>query len=157
ILTSSAITGTFDTVVFTGATPVYSIRYQPTFVEFVFTGFQTTPTPVPQFSPAGVDFGTRLIHSAYQISVTLSNAGSGDLSVNGFSISGAFTATDDCPAMLALNASCTVQITFSPDAVGNYSGVLSLNSNAPGARPAVTLSGAGAASVYQVTATVANA
>lgn len=153
ILISSAITGTFETVVVTGATPIYSIQYHPTFVEFVFTGFAT---PVPQFSPGSVDFGTQPIDSAHQIPVTLSNAGNGDLTLNGFSISGAFTATDDCPATLAPNASCTVQITFSPDAVGNYSGVLRLNSNAPGAPAAVTLSGAGAASGHQVTATVAD-
>lgn len=161
ILTSSAITGTFDSVVFTGATPLYSIDYQPTFVAFVFSGFEPPPTPVPQFSPGSIDFGTRPIHSARQMSVTLSNAGNRDLTLNGFSISGAFTATDDCPATLAPNASCTVQITFSPDAVGNYSGVLHLNSDAPVAPADVTLSGAGAASEpqvteHQVTATVAN-
>jgi hypothetical protein len=153
ILTSSAITGTFDTVVFTGATPIYSINYQPTFVEFVFTGY---PTPVPQFAPGSVDFGTQPIHSADKIAVTLSNAGNRDLTLTGFSISGAFTSTDDCPATLAPNASCTVQITFSPDAAGNYSGVLSLNSDAPGAPAAVTLSGAGAsAGGHEVTAIVA--
>ena len=154
ILTSSAITGTFDTVTFTGATPLYSIRYQPTFVEFVLTGVETTPTPVPQFSPGSVDFGTRLIHSAHQISVTLSNAGNRDLTLNGFTISSAFTASDDCPATLAPNASCTVQITFSPNAIGNYSSVLQLNSDAPGAPAAVTVSGAGVTSEHQVTATV---
>lgn len=160
ILTSSAVTGTFDSVVVTGttATPLYSINYQQAFVEFVFTGFPPAPTLVPQFSPGSVDFGTRPIHSAHQISVTLSNAGNSALTLNDLSIGGAFTATDDCPATLAPNASCTVQITFSPDAAGNYSGVLSLNSDAPGAPAAVTLSGVGAsasANVHQVTATVA--
>lgn len=160
ILTSSAVTGTFDSVIFTGATPIYTLNYQPGFVEFVFTGFPATPTRLPQFSPANVDFGTRPIDSAEQISVTLSNAGNSDLTLNGFSISGAFTASDDCPVTLAPNASCTVQITFSPDAVGNYSGVLDLNSDATGAPAAVTLSGAGASedqvTEHQVTATVAN-
>lgn len=162
ILTSSAITGTFDTVEFTGATatPIYSIHYEPAFVEFEFTGFEPPPTPVPQFSPGSVDFGARPIHSAHQISVTLSNGGNRDLTLNGFSINGAFTATDDCSATLAPNASCTVQITFSPDAVGNYSGVLSLNSDAPGAPAAVTLTGAGTSehqvTERQVTAIVAN-
>ena len=157
ILTSSAITGTFDAVVFTGATPIYEIHYQPTFVEFVFAGFEPPPTPVPQFSPGSVDFGTRPIHSAHQIPVMLSNAGNLGLTLNGFSIGGAFTATNNCPAVLAPNASCTVQVSFSPSAVGNYSGVLRLNSDAPGAPAAVTLSGVGVSggtSEYQVTATV---
>jgi hypothetical protein len=110
---------------------LYSISYQPTYVEFVFTGFAS---PLPQFSPTTADFGTHAIQSSQQMSVTLSNAGNGDLAVNGFSITGAFTATNDCPATLTPSASCTVQIRFSPDAAGNYSGVMQLNSNASGAR-----------------------
>ena len=42
ILTSSAITGTFDSVTFTGPTPNYSLSYlpigNPTFVQFDFLG-----------------------------------------------------------------------------------------------------------------------
>ncbi|HEY6645439.1 choice-of-anchor D domain-containing protein [Povalibacter sp.] len=159
-LTSSSITGTFDTVVFSGATPLYSINYQHTYVEFVFTGFPPPPAPVPQFSPGSIDFGARPIQTAHQLSVTLINAGNANLTVNGFSISGAFTAADDCPATLAPNASCAVQVTFSPDAVGNHSGVLQLNSDAPGAPAAVTLNGAGTSepqvTEHQVTAIVAN-
>ncbi|MBL8270744.1 MAG: choice-of-anchor D domain-containing protein [Steroidobacter sp.] len=156
ILTSSAITGTFDTIAFTGATPLYTLNYQPGYVEFVFTGFAPAPTPAPQFSSSNVAFGARPLQSAHQIGVTLSNAGNRDLTINGFSVSGAFTATDDCPATLAPTASCTVQITFSPSAVGNYSSVLSLDSDAPGAPATVTLSGVGSASAHQVTATVAH-
>jgi hypothetical protein len=43
ILTSSAITGTFDSVTFTGSTPNYSLSYlpigSPTFVQFDFLGY----------------------------------------------------------------------------------------------------------------------
>lgn len=43
ILTSSGITGTFDSVTFTGITPLYSLSYSPalnpTFVQFNFLGF----------------------------------------------------------------------------------------------------------------------
>lgn len=39
ILTSSAITGTFDTVTFTGPTPNYSLTYHPSFVLFEFLGY----------------------------------------------------------------------------------------------------------------------
>lgn len=50
LLTSSGITGTFDSVTFTGATPLYSLSYlptnSPTYVNFTFTGFPTTP-PAP--------------------------------------------------------------------------------------------------------------
>jgi len=43
ILSSSGITGTFDTVTFTGATPYYTLSYlpvgSPTFVQFDFSGY----------------------------------------------------------------------------------------------------------------------
>jgi hypothetical protein len=49
ILSSSAITGTFDSVTFTGATPQYSLSYlpigSPTFVQFDFLGYQATLEP----------------------------------------------------------------------------------------------------------------
>jgi len=48
ILTSSGITGTFDTVTFVGAVPNYTLSYlpvgNPTFVQFDFLGY-TPPTP----------------------------------------------------------------------------------------------------------------
>ncbi len=48
ILTSSGITGTFDSVTFTGTIPNYSLSYlpigNPTFVQFDFLGY---PTPAP--------------------------------------------------------------------------------------------------------------
>jgi hypothetical protein len=88
----------------------------------------------------------------------IGDTGNGDLAVTDFSISGAFTATDNCPATLVPSASCMVQITFSPPVVGDHSGVLSLGSNAPGAPVSVTLSGSGTTeppvAQHQVTALV---
>jgi hypothetical protein len=49
ILTSSAITGTFDSITFTGATPNYSLSYlplgSPTFVQFEFLGYPDLEPP----------------------------------------------------------------------------------------------------------------
>lgn len=51
ILTSSAITGTFDSVTFTGTTPEYTLTYlplgNPTVVQFNFLGYPTPPPPPP--------------------------------------------------------------------------------------------------------------
>ncbi len=47
ILTSSGITGTFDSITFTGTTPLYALSYlpigNPTFVQFDFLGFPPPP------------------------------------------------------------------------------------------------------------------
>jgi len=45
LLTSSALTGTFDSVTFTGATPTYTISYQPTHVDFILASTPPPPTP----------------------------------------------------------------------------------------------------------------
>ena len=51
ILTSSGITGTFDSVTFTGATPLYTLSYlpigSPTFVQFDFLGFPPPSSVLP--------------------------------------------------------------------------------------------------------------
>jgi hypothetical protein len=51
ILTSSAITGVFDSVRFTGVTPNYSLSYlpigNPTYVQFDFLGYPPPPPPPP--------------------------------------------------------------------------------------------------------------
>lgn len=48
ILTSSGITGTFDSITFAGATPDYSLSYlplgNPTFVQFDFLGYSPSPS-----------------------------------------------------------------------------------------------------------------
>jgi hypothetical protein len=56
VLTSSGITGTFDSVAFTGTTPNYSLSYlpigSPTFVQFDFLGI--TPPSNPTLSTQGL-------------------------------------------------------------------------------------------------------
>lgn len=60
ILTSSGITGTFDSVTFTGAVPNYSLSYlpseNPTFVQFEFLGFVEPPAHL-QGTQKKNDFG----------------------------------------------------------------------------------------------------
>lgn len=47
ILTSSAVTGTFDSVLFTGTTPNYSLTYDPMFVLFNLLDSPSPPPPPP--------------------------------------------------------------------------------------------------------------
>jgi hypothetical protein len=61
ILTSSAITGTFDSVTFTGTIPNYSLSYlpieNPTFVQFDFLGYQPQSPSNVQGKQKKNDFG----------------------------------------------------------------------------------------------------
>jgi len=69
ILTSSGITGTFDTVTFTGATPNYTLSYlpvgNPTFVQFNFLGYPNPTPPAPSLHKKKFRKVLAAYHQAY--------------------------------------------------------------------------------------------
>ncbi len=106
----------------------------------------------PAFNPTNVSFGNQNIGttSAAQ-TVTLTNASGSTLHISAVGITGNNTGdfakgADTCTgATVAVNATCTVSVTFSPTAVGNRSTVLSFTDDGPGSPQSVALSGAGVA------------
>ncbi len=98
---------------------------------------QTMPRscPVPKFpqiafSPTSLVFPAQVVNPTGPASpaqmVTLTNSGTADLSTTGLTASGDFSQTNDCPADLAPNASCNIQVTFSANAVGGINGAITL-------------------------------
>jgi hypothetical protein len=81
--------------------------------------------------------------------VRLSNPGNGPLTISGIGISGAnpgeFAQTNNCPSSLAVSASCTISVTFTPASAAAYSASLSVADNAAGSPQSVALSGSGVA------------
>jgi hypothetical protein len=74
--------------------------------------------------------------------VVLFNAGNGLLSVSSISVSGGdFAMTTSCGSTLAAGASCTISVTFLPQATGARSGMVVITDNAGTQR--ITLSGVG--------------
>jgi hypothetical protein len=74
--------------------------------------------------------------------VVLFNSGNGPLSIGSISLSGDdFTMTTNCGSSLAARASCTITVTFLPQATGARSGVVVIIDNAGTQR--ITLSGVG--------------
>jgi hypothetical protein len=74
--------------------------------------------------------------------VVLFNAGNGLLSISSISVSGGdFTMTTSCGSTLAAGASCTISVTFLPQATGARSGMVVITDNAGTQR--ITLSGVG--------------
>jgi hypothetical protein len=74
--------------------------------------------------------------------LTLANSGNETLNISSVQISGDFAQVNNCPATLAPNASCTLNITFTPTASGARSATLTINDNAQGSQT-VGLTGAG--------------
>lgn len=107
---------------------------------------------VAVFEASAVDFGPQVINTtsvAQTIKVT--NRGPGDLLIaqNGVTVTGpnaadfVITFNDGCAGALAPNASCSVQVKFTPSALGARQASLSFATNAAGNPNQVPLTGTG--------------
>lgn len=103
--------------------------------------------PQGSFSFVQLYFTPQIINTASPAhNVILTNVGGLPLILSGFSISGDYAQTNNCPATLAPNANCSIQVTFTPTALGQRNGTLSVASNSNPAVPNVSLVGSGVAS-----------
>jgi len=97
-----------------------------------------------KFTPPALTFPAQTVGSTScaQI-VTLSNTGDATLSIASIAASGDSVQTNDCGSSLAVNASCTLNVAFSPIAGGSRTGAVSVTDSAPGSPQTVTITGAG--------------
>ena len=97
-------------------------------------------------SPASLNFGNILVGSSASLSATLTNDGSASVDLTGFAVSpadGTYGLTsNNCPATLSVQQTCTLQITFTPPDVFTYKATLSVT-NSAGAAASLALSGTG--------------
>jgi probable HAF family extracellular repeat protein len=95
------------------------------------TSLYFAPVPVGTTSPAQI--------------VTLTNMGTTTLTITGIAITGTdaayFAQTHNCASSLAAGASCSVSVTFKPQATGLRNAALSVSSNASGSPQTVSLCG----------------
>jgi len=76
--------------------------------------------------------------------VTLTNDGAIPLAVSSISVDAPFNASNDCVGGIANEgASCTIQITFAPNQIGEATGSLTIFANVPGGRINIALEGTG--------------
>ena len=117
--------------------------------KLLLTGTGTGGPPAVTLAPASVPFlvlrtvGTTSLPQT----VKLTNVGSGQLSINAITVTGAdptdFTQTNNCPATVASGGSCLITVTFKPTAQGVRTASVSITDNAPGSPQTVPLSGRG--------------
>jgi sugar lactone lactonase YvrE len=106
----------------------------------------TGTTPAASVSPATLSFSAQVGNATKPRTVTLSSTGTGPLQVSNVAVTGPFSQTNTCSGSIAPAASCTIQVMFTPTAVGSASGTLTITDNA-GAQT-VALSGYGTAPVF---------
>jgi Abnormal spindle-like microcephaly-assoc'd, ASPM-SPD-2-Hydin/Beta-propeller repeat len=112
----------------------------------------TATQPIVVLSPTSVNFASEVAGAkSAAVPITVTNAGTGVLVFSGKpSLAGAkpgdFGETDTCTGTnvtIAPNATCTIQVTFSPTALGARAASLVLTDNAPDSPQSVALSGTG--------------
>lgn len=106
--------------------------------------------PAVSLSPTDVNFGNQNEGTTSSIStVTLTNIGTGDLNVSAVGLSGVDAANfnveaENCTtAPVSPAGTCTIDLTFSPDAVAAFAANLDITSDAASSPDSVPLSGTG--------------
>jgi hypothetical protein len=97
-------------------------------------------------SPASLAFSSQVFDtSSSPLAVTLKNTGSLALAPTSISIAGDFSETDGCVnESIAAGSSCTIEVTFTPQATGSRSGEMTIYANVDGGQLTVDLTGTGA-------------
>jgi photosystem II stability/assembly factor-like uncharacterized protein len=106
----------------------------------------SAPAPTVTLNPTSVSFPSQTVDTTSAAEpVTLTNRGTGVLTISGITTTGDFGQMNNCPASLAVNASCTINVTFTPMTTGTLTGALSIADDAPGSPQTVGLTGTGVA------------
>jgi hypothetical protein len=104
--------------------------------------------PVVSLSSNAISFGTVSTGTSGSAQpVTLTNAGTGTLSIGSITIgngnSSDFSEINTCGSTVAPNSTCSITVTFTPTETGVRSASMLINDNAPGSPQTITLSGTG--------------
>lgn len=114
------------------------------------TGTGAADSPVASLSTTTLSFGNQEVGtSSSPQPVTVTNTGNVTLTIASISVAGAnsgdFSQTNTCGSSVAVNANCTIKVTFAPTGTGARSASLSIADNAANSPQAITLAGTGTA------------
>jgi hypothetical protein len=147
---------------FTGSvTVVDNAAGSPQTASLTGTG-TAVPAPIATLSPTTVTFPVTTVGTTSSAqTLTLSNTGNATLTISNVSLGGTnpseFADTSACGSTLAAGASCTITVTFTPDAASSFTATLSVTDNAASSPQTATLNGTGqtVAADFGITATPA--
>ena len=90
----------------------------------------------------GVDFGFQPLSTSAAQPILITNPGPKPITIQHVIAPNGFTADNPC-ATIAVGATCTVRVTFTPAAAGNFNGLLTIDSTSPAGPYVVGLKGIG--------------
>ncbi|MBA2286472.1 MAG: choice-of-anchor D domain-containing protein [Ktedonobacteraceae bacterium] len=114
-------------------------------------GTGITAAPAASLSPASLSFGNQNVNSTSGAqTIKLTNTGTAPLTIGSVALSGAntgdFNQTNNCPQSpntLAVNAACTITVTFTPTTNGSRSASVTIGDNAADSPQSAALTGTG--------------
>jgi hypothetical protein len=107
------------------------------------SGTGVAPGPILTPNPSSLTFaGTIVGDSSSTQAVTVTNSGTTSATVSGVTASGDYSQTNNC-STLAVGASCTVTVKFTPTTSGTRTGNVTITSNANNSPTTVALTGSG--------------
>lgn len=117
------------------------------------SGTEVPVAPAIAFSPVALNFNSESVGSVTAAqTILVTNDGSAPLSISSISVAGTnaadFLETNACPvapAVLAVNASCTISVKFQPTVAGQRAAAISFADNAGGSSQSIPLAGTGTA------------
>ena len=115
------------------------------------SGTGVAPGPAVTLIPGSLNFGTITQGTSAPLNVSVTNAGTATLNISSVTLGGAnpgdfSSSSASCMSPIAVNSSCTIAVTFTPQASGLRSATLLISDDAPGSPQTVSLDGTGAAS-----------
>jgi Abnormal spindle-like microcephaly-assoc'd, ASPM-SPD-2-Hydin len=97
-----------------------------------------------QLTSSSLTFGHQnILTTSVAQHVTLTNNGQAALNISSITASTEFGLTHNCPASLAVNGTCTLDITFQPQSAGTKAGSVTIVDDALNTPQTITLSGIG--------------
>ncbi|MGA9208245.1 MAG: discoidin domain-containing protein [Terriglobales bacterium] len=102
--------------------------------------------PIMSLSSASAVFGPQLLNTTGRApSIFVSNGGSGPLLVSNVTVAGDFGQANDCAVGVDVSAGCTLQVFFTPTALGTHSGTITIFDNTAAGSHSISMSGVGVA------------
>src|ERR1700722_14430132 len=107
----------------------------------------TVLTPQLTASPPSLNFGNQNVGTPATQQVTLTNSGSTPMTILSLATGGDFSETDNCVSSspLAVGATCTITVSFTPSFIGADNGAISISNSLQGALTGVPFAGIGTA------------
>jgi uncharacterized repeat protein (TIGR01451 family) len=106
--------------------------------------FTVIGSPEVTLTPTSLNFGQVVVGTTSPAqTVILTNTGAAPLDITNITNTGPFNINETCPASLTAGQSCTIEVFFSPTAVGLANGILSIFTNAGTSPDTVLLTGEG--------------